>query len=728
MERHIHHPDAVREAAHLKATEAIIRDELGKLEVELGIRAEEERIVAVRFEGDQAQVVMNTLRMKLQALHQMALAQKQPYFARVDYTPRGQNMSVYYIGRWGVMKTPEYETAVVDWRSPIANLYYSGQTGPMSYETPDGKVEGELSLKRIYTVHDGELESMFDSGIVSQDAYLQGVLGAVSTDRLKEIVTTIQAEQNFVIRHPLEKPLIVQGVAGSGKTTIALHRIAWLLYAYRETLNPWQMMILAPNPLFLDYISQVLPDLGVESVIQTTFAGLCEKWLGKQMPRLKAPNRLEDKLICGPEERNRMAAILKRKGSLAFKAAVEEALKAFEAGILPAGDILFGPVTLFTAEQLQDIYTRQLKHFPLHARVRELCKYMRTRLKDASERMISALDQMAEEKLTVLLQGLPDGAERQARAGRLLASRDLRKAAVTLQAKNFAAAFDKLFPDMRVTRVYKRFLEAWGGFDDTCALLEKGMAFPEDLPALAVIMRKTHGIPFQAVQTIMIDEAQDFSPFQMQLLKDMDSRPSFTLVGDLMQGVHEEEGISSWREIAEDVFQGDITYHDLVQSYRNTVEIMRFANRVASRYPVAGQKPAHPVLRHGGEVLVKGFRKDRERMACAAGAVRQWLADGYHSVALVEKTASEAGKTFKLLQAELPVTLMTGEQKEYRGGVMVIPASQVKGLEFDCVLVMNASDDHYPDDAFTARLLYVILTRPLHHLALFYTGEPTCLI
>ena len=194
------------------------------------------------------------------------------------------------------MTTPEFDTVVVDWRSPVANLYYSGQIGPMSYAAPDGTVTGELTLKRMLTVRDRELLGLFDSGVVSQDAYLQSVLGQVSSDKLREIVTTIQAEQNLVIRHPARQPLIVQGVAGSGKTTIALHRIAWLLYAHRETLRPEQLMILAPNPLFLDYISQVLPDLGVERVVQTTFQGLCQGLLGKQLPKVRAVTRLEDKL------------------------------------------------------------------------------------------------------------------------------------------------------------------------------------------------------------------------------------------------------------------------------------------------------------------------------------------------------------------------------------------------------------------------------------------------
>ena len=728
MERQINHPEAQLEIKHLKETETIIAGELQKLEVELGIRAEEERIVAVRFEGDQAQVLMNTMRMKLQALHQLALSKKQPYFSRIDFIPEGGKEGTYYIGRWGVSKTPEYEVVVADWRSPIANLYYSGQVGPMHYETPDGIVSGELNLKRMFTIHSGEMESMFDSGVVSQDAYLQGVLGSVSSDRLKEIVTTIQAEQNYVIRHPLNVPLIVQGVAGSGKTTIALHRIAWLLYAYRDVLSPNQMMILAPNPLFLNYISQVLPDLGVENVQQTTFAGLCERWLKKQMPKLEELNRLEDKLIATAMQRERMARVLKRKGSLAFKQELERYLDTIETTILPEGDLRFGQAVLFTEQELNDIFLGQLKHFPLQVRILELNKYMKTRLKKVAREMENLLEKMTEDKLMMLITRLPDGEERQGRVKTLLKSRDMRKQEILEKAKKYPKEFESLFPSMKVTNVYKAFLQTLEGFEESIALLEKGRAFPEDLPALVVIMKKLYGIPYESILTIVVDEAQDFSAFQVAVLKEMESKPSFTLVGDLMQGIHEEEGISSWEEIKNEVFGGAVTRHDLVQSYRNTVEIMEFANIVAQKFPVPNQQIAKPILRHGEPVSCRWAKDEKERLEDVVDTVESWRKEGFNTIALIAKTKEEAKATHKALSKHFPVTLIGQEQTEYHGGVMVIPASLIKGLEFDCVLILNANAQQYPMDAFMARLLYVMCTRPLHRLHLAYTGELTSLV
>jgi len=173
-----------------------------------------------------------------QSAHHLSLAQAKPYFTRVDFVPEGGVKETHYIGKWGVLRSEDLSSIVVDWRSPVANLYYSGQVGPMHYVTPDGEARGELTLKRHLAVEDGKLLSVFDTDVVAQDAYLQQALAAISKARLKEIVSTIQAEQNYVIRHQPARPLVVQGVAGSGKTTIALHRVAWLLYAYQDKMAP----------------------------------------------------------------------------------------------------------------------------------------------------------------------------------------------------------------------------------------------------------------------------------------------------------------------------------------------------------------------------------------------------------------------------------------------------------------------------------------------------------
>lgn len=726
------HPDSLAEAQHLAQTRRIVQSEIDKLEKDTGVGAEEERIIAVPADATMdEQVMMDILRMKVDSLHNLARSRHQAYFARLDFTPQGGTPETHYLGRWGVHDSTTLDVAVADWRSPVANLYYSGQVGPMDYEAPDGRIQGELTLKRMLTVEDDKLISLFDSGVVSQDAYLQGVLGAVSSDRLKEIVTTIQAEQNLVIRHPLRQNLIVQGVAGSGKTTIALHRIAWLLYAFRDTLRPEQMMILAPNPLFLSYISQVLPDLGVERVVQTTFAGLCQTWMGKHAPKIQLVSRLEEKLTATPAARAAMGDVLRRKGSLDMKRSVESFLQGYQAEILPRSGLVFGGHVLYTPEEVQDIFLKQLKHFPLAQRIEELKKYIKKRLLQVAEAMKTAMDKMAQDRLTLLLSALPDGEERRARARKLLQSRDDRMAEIDLRAKQYLKDFPSLFPNLSLLGVYRTYLERHESaalLEATLPLLEKKRVQPEDLAALCSICKAVYGLPGKPLRHIVMDECQDFSPYQLALLHEHYPAATFTLVGDLMQGIHQEEGISDYQQWMGPVFGGDATLLQLVISYRNTMEIMHLASRVAQRHPVPGQQLARPVLRHGEEPMISPFSTDKERYAEMRRQVHAWLNEGYHTIALIEKTRAGAEHLYKLLKNDLPVRLMKEDDSDYHGGVLILPAAMVKGLEFDCVAVCNASSSEFADEPFPCRMLYVMLTRPLHRLRIFATGQVTPLL
>lgn len=726
------HPDSLAEAEHLAQTRQIIQREIDKLEQETGIGAEEDRVVAIPDDDTmEPQVLLNIMLMKVDTLHNLARSRHQAYFAHLDFTPEDGTPETHYLGRWGVYNSSTLEVAVTDWRSPVANLYYSGQVGPMDYEAPDGRVHGELTQKRMLTVEDERLISLFDSGVVSQDAYLQGVLGAVSSDRLKEIVTTIQAEQNQVIRHPLRQNLIVQGVAGSGKTTIALHRIAWLLYAFRDSLRPEQMMILAPNPLFLSYISQVLPDLGVERVIQTTFAGLCQQWMGKRAPRIQLVSRLEERLCADTADREALGQVLRRKGSLAMKESVETFLRSYQAEILPADGLQFGGHTLYTAQEVQDIFLKQLKHFPLTQRIDELKKYIKKRLNKVAEAMKAAMDKMAQDRLTQLLFALPDGEERRARARKLLESRDARMAEIDQRAKQYVKDFSSLFPDLSLLTVYRTYLTRHESQDvqaATLPLLDKKRIQQEDLAAVCSICQAVYGLPQLPLRHIVMDECQDFSPYQLALLHEHYPAATFTLVGDLMQGVHEDEGVRDYRQWIDPVFGGEATLRQLVTSYRNTTEIMTLASRVAVRHPVPGQQTAQPVLRHGEEPVISVFSTDKERYAALRQQARQWLNEGYRSIALIEKSRPSAERLYKLLKDDLPVRLLKEEDTDYQGGLLILPAAMVKGLEFDCVALCNASEAQFGDDPFLCRVLYVALTRPLHRLRVLATGRLTPLL
>ena len=716
------HPASEEEYLHLRETCDAIDREIAEVEALTGAKAGECMDVRMAEDPDeQVQVTMNRLRYQLDRLRQLSMASGQAYFARLDFTPSGQKPETWYLGRWGVLDPVTLTPVVVDWRSPAANLYYSGQIGRMNYEAPDGRVEGELTLKRMLTVKQRELISLFDSGIVSQEAYLQGVLGSVSTDRLREIVTTIQAEQNIVIRHPLAEHLLVQGAAGSGKTTIALHRIAYLLYTFRNSLKPENMMILAPNPLFLSYISQVLPDLGVERVVQTTFEGWCREGMGRRMPKILRESRLEKNLSLTGAEREKTGRILRMKGSLATMKKLEAWLEHLQETVLPPNGMKMAGVVLLDRPEMERIFLKDLRYFPLEQRISELRKIVRKRVQGAVSLLKDQYAANAEQIAGRIRSGMREGAQRQQKLRELYETRDRRYREIDARAEAYLNGYREKFTLPDLAGLYRAFLEE-------CApelITEDDSLRQEDLPMLVMICRAVFGLKTKPMKHIVIDECQDFSPFQVELLKKVNPAATFSLVGDLYQGIRADEGIRSWDEWKGPVFDHRADLKQLTVSYRNTVEIMDLAQAVAARWPIDGICETKPVLRHGEEPRIVRAQSEKERLALIRDQVRAWQAEGYHSIALIEKTAEQAGALFRRIGAELGARLLSETDAEYRGGVMILPASIAKGMEFDCVGVCDASAESFPDDEFLCRVLYVMMTRPLHRLCVWHKGDPS---
>ena len=723
------HPGAQEEYARLQETCDSIEREIRELEALTGARAGECMDVQMEEDPDQhEEVTIQLFQAKLDRLRQLSLASRQAYFARLDFVPDGKKQEKWYLGRWGVLDPVTLDPIVVDWRSPVANLYYSGQIGPMEYEAPDGRFSGQLTLKRMLTVRERQLVSLFDSGIVSQETYLQDVLGSISTDRLRDIVSTIQAEQNIVIRFPLKDHLMVQGAAGSGKTTIALHRIAYLLYTFRNTLKPENMMILAPSPLFLSYISQVLPDLGVERVVQTTFEGWCRMGMGPRMPKVRGTERFEKNLALSAAERRTAGAVLQAKGSLETMKKLEGFLDCLQLDILPPNGFRMAGMPLMDRQELETVFLRDLRHFPLEKRINELKKIIRGRVRSAVTLLKERYAAAAERQIVGIRSSMPDAPERQRKIRDLYSLRDQRHREVDARADEYMRRFREKFSLPDLTGLYRMFLQSC--FPDQQALMlpEDGGVQREDLPILAMICRTVHGLKTKPVKHIVIDECQDFSPFMIELLKQANPAATFTLVGDLYQGIRSDEGIRSWEEWEEPVFCGRARLTQLTVSYRNTVEIMNLAAAVSGRYPIAGIRETKPVLRHGDPPRILRASGEKERLSMIRNQVQEWRREGFHSIALIEKTAGQAKKLFRAVGAELDARLLSESDSDYRGGVMVLPAGIVKGMEFDCVAVCDASEENFPEDEFLCRVLYVMMTRPLHRLSIFFRGNLTPLL
>ena len=315
-------------------------------------------------------------------------AKEKPYFARIDFQEEGKsNIEKFYIGKMSLQREDWDVPMILDWRSPLASVYYDGRLGSVVYQNALGEsMSGELSLKRQYTIENKKLIDIMDVDITATDTFLQASLGENKDNRLKDIVSTIQSEQNAIIRADIKRPLIVQGVAGSGKTTIALHRIAYLIYTYEKSFYPEQFMIIAPNRLFLNYISGVLPELGANNVIQTTYADYAFELIGDKYKLTDSEEKLvsiiNNKNKVHDEEKNKSFIIKSSafKGSLTFKNVLARYIRNIEINYIPKEDFALEGQTLMSVKEIKNVIIRDYSHLPLYKRFDQLEKHLKFRL------------------------------------------------------------------------------------------------------------------------------------------------------------------------------------------------------------------------------------------------------------------------------------------------------------------------------------------------------------
>ncbi len=673
---------------------------------------------------------------------------KKPYFGRIDFRTKGsQEAEKIYLGKAPLYRNNDNKPLIVDWRAPIANVYYEGRLGEMSYETPTGPVEGDLELKRQYTIEDGELENILDIDITTTDVFLQASLEAGADSRLKDIASTIQAEQNRIIRADIEKPLIVQGVAGSGKTTIALHRIAYLIYTYEENFLPENFMIIAPNNLFLNYISEVLPELGVERVKQTTFVDLIYELIGKKFKMISP----DEKLVLfinegtGKEDEHNQAMLKwasSFKGSMVFKAILDRYINDLEQSFAPQEDFSLGEYPILNAGEIKNIFISEYDFLPLYKRIKEVKKVLSHKLKSSKEKIFEEIKKDYEERIDTARARYGDSEQRRTKVVELMDAREeklesLQKAARTLVNKYMAK-----FPKQDLFFYYKELLTkeknlskyAEGSLeqekiificDYSAKLLNKKQFEIEDSAGLLYLQARIFGFKEKLeTNTVVIDEAQDFSNFQLYALKDVLNTSRFTILGDLSQGVYSYRGTGDWQDVIHDVFEEDCNYRTLRQSYRTTIEIMNLANEVIKKWNDTESILARPVIRHGEKPQLVKCNSLGEIIQFVKTQVKELNQQGLKSIALICKTLDECKKVKKHLSKDksLEAEMLTGKEDNYQGGVVILPSYLAKGLEFDAVFITGAESE-YTQNELDIKLLYVAMTRAHHKLYILQVGN-----
>jgi len=719
--------ERIREEEHLRRTREHIRQEIS------------DHTAAIKPTREYEEAVLNTLR-NTERL-QLEKSHEHPYFANVRFREHGQtHEESVYIGRFGLFDKSTMAPIVLDWRSPMANLYYDDRFVDVAVQAPDREpLLFTVERKRQYEIESGKLQRFFDTtGATGVNHLLQARLESRTAGRLRDIVDTIQAEQNRIIRADASRPLLVQGAAGSGKTTIALHRLSYLAYRHRDVRTFSTFAIIAPNRLFLDYIRDVLPDLGVDGVIQTTWADLVRSHIpGRFRVQPERIAQRQKPTPSDPAERPYPAHIAawRLRGSMAMVRMLDGIVGNLTRTLLPSGDLVLDRFHVMHESEIRRRFHEDLRDYPLLIRRQKLIDSLQRFVRDAI-------------------------ATASAQAGRSASTIALADAAAKRIAERFRWRLDayvKRIKNIELVAFYKRIVTsernlAWlqghteipeesGSADSAVTPAQIGQAIAQahergletiDLAPLLYLASLLHGLrKAPKFAHIVIDEAQDLSALQIYVLRLFSNRESFSIFGDLSQRIHRHKGFASWDELKRGVFASQPDFATLTRSYRSTVEIMTTANGVIQHWRDPARVLAVPVLRTGEAPVALTCTGARARNEALAAIIRRWLTDGFSSIALICATHLQAAQLAGELTAETAVEarLIAAGEEKYAIGTIVIAVELAKGMEFDAVCIVDARSDRYHPSADTdIRRLYVACTRALHRLAVVSDGAPSPLL
>jgi DNA helicase II / ATP-dependent DNA helicase PcrA len=633
-----------------------------------------------------------------------------PYFGRIDFLEKGEDRAEkYYIGISNLINE-DYDFLIYDWRAPSSSMFYDYETGKASYKCPEGTIEGEITLKRQYKINKGQIEYMFDSNLKIDDEILQEILSKSTDSKMKAIVTTIQREQNKVIRNEEFKNLIVQGPAGSGKTSVALHRIAFLLYKHREKITPQNIVIFSPNEIFNDYISNVLPQLGEDNMFQTTFKEYMHKALGGKLLKEDSSDMMEYILTSKqePDYEKRIKSI-KYKSSLEFIDELKKYAASVEKEDRSFKDIIFRDKLIISAKELEELYYRDYINLPL-----------KRRLDKIRNRILYFLRPHEKVRINEIFEELWS-------TDLYFDKMEVTEKSITLTREEMKDIYQEInrITDFDLIDIYKKL---FGSLEPeikgyTLKVLDTGKLNYEDQPPLLYLKGVLGDLPKTSeIKYVIIDEAQDYTPLQYEIFYQLFSHASITMLGDLNQSINPFMNVGDYSNIAHIFPQNNTCIINLTKSYRSTMEITRFSRGLLNK-----EVKDEYVERSGDEPIVLGFPEEEAIKERILKDIEMYKAEGYKSIGIITRTIKEADGIYRFLKDKAEVKAIMRDDEEYINGTLVIPAYLAKGLEFDVVLVYNAGDENYSCEE-ERLLFYTACTRALHRLCVYYTGRLTPMI
>ncbi len=628
-----------------------------------------------------------------------------PYFARIDFCFEDEDEhEEIYIGRNSLRNEETFDISVYDWRSPIASVFYRYMLGPAGYDAPGGRISGEVSLKRQYEISKSELEYFFDSEVQIVDEFLRKLLSKNTSSKMKTIVETIQKEQDMVIRDMETDLMMVQGVAGSGKTSIALHRAAYLMYqGLSARLQAENILIVSPNTLFEQYISSVLPELGEHNVVSVVFEDMLSRILRNQ--KIQSRNHFLEKLISDSNYRDIIKDCIEFKMSWQFIGLLDRFIEDIPHRFIEFQDVYYteSPPHLRSAAGNSEliISKEKLKEKTLHGR-------SETPLGKKLELMGDYIIELVRETKKKRLR---QEEEQEIRAGI--------KAFTSIKVTELYRA---LFHDKEYFRKLAEGMELPANMDEIFIFTQENLydhfIYYDDAAVLAYLNLKIYGSnDYKNIRQVVIDEAQDYYPLHFELFHLMFGQSRFTVLGDINQTLEKSEDLSLYEQIKAIFNKKTSSLVTMDKSFRCTTEILNFG----AQFLEEGLS-VKSFNRSGDEPQIIRAADRRELNELIAAEIAACQEQGYQSVGLICKTEEHSLALYDELQDKADVQLVKNESETDLHGTFIMPVYMSKGLEFDAVLICDTDCEHY-HTADDKKLLYIASTRALHRLNLFYQGD-----
>ncbi|MGY0374282.1 HelD family protein [Clostridium sp. JNZ J1-5] len=648
-----------------------------------------------------------------------------PYFGRFDFLENGfDSKEKIYIGLYNLMEAKTDSIFIYDWRAPISSIFYRHEAGEAYYNSPVGIVSGKVYLKRQYKIQDSNLKFFFDSNIRITDEILQEVLSRNSSAKMKNIVETIQKEQDAIIRDTENELLIIQGVAGSGKTSVALHRIAFLLYeGLNSKINSNDVIIVSPNSIFSKYISNVLPELGEEHVEEITFDDIASKFLDNRCMIEARGNQLENLIIDQKNEKLDLKVQgIEFKGSEIFVEILDRLIQYYERNLHNFEDVYYEGKIIETKQQLKNMFLNNKIDIPMVKRLR--------RIESIILNKIYPLRKERLRKIEKVVQNNPEHIFEVKSFSRLISIKETKvfmKHIHSFTKVHYMDLYKILFNKNGFIFKLSKGLELPKNIEqiiwETSMRLEKGYISYEDCAPLIYIKLKIEGNDnFSNIRQVVIDEAQDYYSIQYNVFRLLFKGARYTVLGDFNQTLERNGDKFIYDNIERILNKRKSVKMSMSKSYRASFEINNFNKRfLNSNQEITSFKrhEAEPIVifKNNQEVLDRDIVKD----------IEYYYKQGYDSVAIICKTKQQAREIEERLKDLIDVKVLNEDYTKIEKGTLIVPSYLAKGLEFDVVLVYDVSNVNY-ETQFDRRLLYIACTRALHRLKIYFTGEKSRLL